>query len=423
MLRLSPKHSVGFTSRVRGKFQVDNLSEEIARLYKAQNGEADEIRNKLYTNSSMNLNANVYAELGFSYARVLLDKDKHFLKGGITIKKLAGAYAAYMLIDDSDFMVVEREVAGTGDTDDIVLFDKINANYGYVTEDALEDMETIDLIKLLAGSNTPGDGWGADFGFTYEFRPDLENSRYMMDGEEVMDEEKVKYKYRIGVSLMDVGGINYDNPNQVRAYDIAKTDKELNLSDFDAADETEDYARIFNNAMGVTAAESKTSFRSGLPTALNLNVDYNVIGHIYVNATWIQDLRAKDAIGMRQHSLVALTPRFEFKKFEASFPVALQHNYDVLTVGTMIRLSNFFIGSDNIAGVFNIGETYGASVYAGFSLLPILKKNKKDKDRDGVSDKNDKCKKVPGTLELMGCPDENPTGAAEENGTASLMLH
>lgn len=423
MLQLSPKHSIAFTSRVRGSFQVDNLSEELARLYKVQEDEADDVLNKPYTNSTMNLNANAYSELGLTYARVLLNKESHFLKGGLTVKRLAGGYSAYMHIEDADFMVEERPVENTALTEDIVVFDNINAKYGYVTEDALGEMETSDMLKLLSGRDTPGKGWGADIGFTYEYRPNQEEYRYMMDGEEFVDEESNKYKYRIGVSLLDIGGINYDLTNAVNAYDIQKTNKELKLNDFSTAEDTEEFAAIINEGLDVTAADRSTSFRSGLPTALNLSVDYNLVGPIYLNSTWMQNLRGKNTIGMKQNSLVALIPRFEFKKFEASFPVVLQHNYDVLTFGTMIRFANFFIGSDNIAGVFNIGDTYGASVYAGVTLLPILNRNLKDRDGDGVSDKKDQCKKVPGTLELMGCPEESPTGAAEENSTASLMLH
>lgn len=415
MLRLSPKHSVAFTSRVRGGVQINNLSEDIARLYKVQGGTAEDLVNQISDNNTINLNANVYSELGFSYARVLLDKQKHFVKGGFTIKKLAGGYSAYLINEDSQFKVEKRPVAGTDENDYVLKIDKIRAQYGYLTEDALGNGETSDYLKMLTGRNSPGQGWGADIGFTYEYRPNQDKYRSMLDGKEVLNQEKNKYKYRVGIALMDVGGINYNNPDYVRSYNLEKNNKELNLSDFDEAEGTEEYAEVINKALDVTDADKKMAFRSGLPTALNINLDYKIAGPLYVNATWIQGLRGKSAISMRQNSLVAVTPRLEFKKFEASFPVAIQNNYSVFTVGTMIRLGSLFIGSDNIGGAFNMGNPYGADVYAGFTLLPILKRNKKDKDKDGVSDGKDKCKKVPGTLELLGCPDKDNDGVADRD--------
>lgn len=413
MLSLSPKHSVAFTSRVRGAFQGDNISEDLARLYKVQKGEAEDFVDKASANNTMNLNANMYSELGFSYARILLDKQNHFLKGGFTVKKLAGGYSAYLLNEDTRFKIEERPVTGTDTNEDVLLIDRINVKYGYITDDAIGDLEASDIAKMLTGQNSPGKGWGADLGFSYEYRPNYEKYHSMMDGAEVIDKERNKYKYRISISLMDVGGIDYDNAAYVKAYNIEKQNRELKLSDFEGAEDTEEIAKVINNALGVTDADKKTSFRSGLPTALNLNLDYNVVGPLYVNAIWLQDLRGKGYIGMRQNSLVALTPRLEFRKFEASFPVAIQHEYSVVTLGAMVRFFNFFVGSDNIAGVFNIGDTYGASIYAGVSFLPLLKRNKKDKDKDGVSNKKDKCKKVPGTLEMQGCPDADNDGVAD----------
>jgi hypothetical protein len=414
MLRLSPKHSIAVTSRVRGGLQISNLSEEVARIYKVATDDANDLLNKNYDKMTMNLNANVYSELGVSYARIILDKENHFLKGGFTLKKLAGGYSSYFMLDDTQLQVQEVK-DDAGNEDNVLNFDKIRAKYGYVSEDALGDLETSDIINLLTGKDSPGKGWGADLGFTYEYRPDINTYRSRMDGEEVVDQEKNKYKVKFGASLMNIGGITYNDPSTVKAYDIDRSNKKLSLSAFDGVEDTESAIAVINEALLVTDADKRTAFRSGLPTAVNLNVDYNVGGAFYVNATLIQGLRGKNAIGMRQNSLAALTPRFEFKKIEAAFPIALQNDYSVLTVGTMIRIANFFVGSDNIGGAFNIGNPYGANIYMGFTLLPILKRNKKDKDNDGVSNSKDLCKKIPGTLALMGCPDRDKDGVADKD--------
>ncbi|WP_155801034.1 hypothetical protein [Pontibacter sp. BAB1700] len=48
-------------------------------------------------------------------------------------------------------------------------------------------------------------------------------------------------------------------------------------------------------------------------------------------------------------------------------------------MGAMVRFMNFYIGSDNIGGAFNLGKPYGANAYVGVSLLPLLNRNPKEK--------------------------------------------
>lgn len=193
-----------------------------------------------------------------------------------------------------------------------------------------------------------------------------------------MDREQNKYKYRLALSLMDMGSIHYNNPELVWAYDVTRTNKEVNLSEIGDAETTEEMLDYLNGQMDVSENEKQTSFRAALPTALNINVDYRLTNHIYANATLIQGVRGRNAIGMRQNSLFAITPRAEFKKFEVAMPVALQNNYSVLTVGAMVRFLNFYVGSDNIGGALNLGTPYGANAYVGISLLPLLQRNPKE---------------------------------------------
>jgi len=67
------------------------------------NGESiNQIDNDFDENDDFNLNegdfyinGNAWAELGFTYARVLMDKEQHFLKGGLSLKYLQGVGNTY----------------------------------------------------------------------------------------------------------------------------------------------------------------------------------------------------------------------------------------------------------------------------------------------------------------------------------------
>ncbi|SIT78488.1 hypothetical protein SAMN05444128_0631 [Pontibacter indicus] len=376
--QLSPLHSIAVTTRVRAAAQANNLSEEVARLYKVADGEDDSFLYKPYTGNNMNLNANVFSELGLSYARVVLDQGPHFVKAGITLKRLNGGSAAFLNLEDTDLQAEERMVEGSDEAAYVVKLDKVHARYGYAAMPDFDAAESGDLLGLLLGGKSAGSGWGTDLGFTYEYRTNNPDYQITRNGQQFTDREQNKYKYRLAVSLMDIGSIHYNNPELVWAYDVTRTNKEVNLSEIGDAETTEEMLDYLNGQMDVSENEKQTSFRAALPTALNINVDYRLSNRLYANATLIQGVRGRNAIGMRQNSLFAITPRAEFKKFEVAMPVALQNNYSVLTVGAMVRFLNFYVGSDNIGGALNLGKPYGANAYVGMSLLPLLQRNPKE---------------------------------------------
>jgi hypothetical protein len=183
------------------------------------------------------------------------------------------------------------------------------------------------------------------------------------------------YKYRVGVSLMDIGGIRYRG-NAIQSYDVTRTNRQVSVDSLGGS--TDDIIGTLNNALGVSESEAKNSFTSGLPTAFQVSLDYHLTGKLYVNTVWVQSLRGKYAFGMRQPSLIAVTPRLEMRWFEIALPVALMGNYRNLTLGTHIKAGIFHFGSDNIGGLLGLGKTYGLDVYTGVHI-PVFARNKQAK--------------------------------------------
>jgi hypothetical protein len=268
------------------------------------------------------------------------------------------------------------------------------------------------------GGDAPGKGWGMDLGFTYEFRPDVEQYKYKVDTILYLDNQKNKYKYRLGISLMDVGGVNYKS-QYARSLSIDRQNVELAPRDLEEAENTAEYAAVLNQAFGIQPTDFKNSFRSGLPTTLNINLDTKVRGRLYVNTTLIQSLRGKGAAAMRQNSLVAVIPRFEFKWLELALPLSVQNNYRVFSAGAMVKMGPFFIGSDNIGGAFNIGKPYGANVYSGVSLLAINRARKKESKPKKVRTQTTIPAVVPASGNFPAAPDstapaKTPTPATNQ---------
>lgn len=372
MLALSPKHSIGISTRVRGSFQLSNVSEPLAHLISSRSNN-DELLSQAQYNNHFSLNANANAEIGFTYARVLLNQNHHLFKAGATVKKVSGMYSAYFINKNMTFRYDERPDAN------YVEVDQFHAEYGYLNEEFSDNFTTNKALGWLFDGNAPGNGWGFDLGFSYEYRPEIEKYETTMPSKDRYNPRKNKYKYRVDVSLMDVGSVKYDNPAYTRSITVQADKKEINLDDFDNAETSDEYAGVVNKALDVRPEHNKRSFTSGLPTALHVNIDYKVAGPVYVNAAIVQNLRDRLAIGMRQHSVAALTPRFETKYFEVSLPMSLHNDYQVFGMGAMVRVWNLFVGSDNIGGLLNIGKPYGANFYAGFTLLNIYRGKKEPK--------------------------------------------
>ncbi len=381
MLTLSPKHSIALTTRVRGALQADNISENIAELIKT-GGVSDELLDRVSENNRFSLNANMQAELGLSYARVLLNEDVHFLKGGLTVKKLTGLYSAHLINDNTKFQLVERaDATDPAVVNNVIEIQEINARYGYMNDELISDVTPEAVLGWFTNGDAPGKGWGADIGFAYEYRPDTDQYRKSIAGVEHINHRKNKYKLRFGFSLMDLGGIRYKNPAYTRGYKINATDKEINTRDFENAEDTEGYAAVINNSLGIRAADRLTSFTSGLPTTLQANLDYSLAGPLYLNAHLVQNLRGQDAIAMRRNSLIALTPRLELKSLELAFPVSLYNNYSAFGLGAMVKLGGFFIGSDNLNMLLNTGNQTGTNIYMGFSI-PNIGRRSTEKMKD-----------------------------------------
>jgi len=399
MVKMSPKHSFAIASRFRTAVQGNNVSEDVLKLIKYGAG-SDGLQN-VFNQSHFGLNVNSFLENSITYGRVIIDQDKHFIKGGITVKRLTGIYSAHLVNKELGY-TIKKDAEGIP----MLEIQRMNMQMGY----SRGNFE-IDPVETIGNRNAPGKGWGMDVGFTYEFRPDIEEYRYTMDGEEGLDNRKNKYKYRVGVALMDVGGLRYNDSGLSRSYNISRQNVTISAEDIENSN-TDDIDDLLIDVLDIQPSEQSTSFKSGLPTALNVNFDYKIANRLYVNTTIIQGLRSRHSVSMRQNSLVAVTPRVEMKWLELSFPLSLMNNHRDFAFGTMVKLGPLFVGSDNISGLVGGGKPFGTNVYAGLAI-PIFKGKKKDKDKDGVSNKKDECKTVPGLWEFKGCPDSDGDGVQD----------
>ncbi|MFC5408781.1 DUF5723 family protein [Larkinella bovis] len=367
LITLNDRFGVALSTRARTGVSYRNTSEETARLmlYGTQIAELQRIEN---TGQHGMANVNGYAELAVTFGAVLVDDDDRFLKAGVTIKREIGFYNAHVRVDDGTHQIV-RDPGQPGFQ--ALRIQKFNGVYGYTNQDAFQKMGL--SPGWLFGSQSAGGGWGFDLGITYEYRPEIRKYTYREQGEVRRDPTKNKYRYRISASLVDIGGVRFKNPQIVNRYPVSVANKLITNTTFVGVKSPDEINNRVVDVLDLPLLDRTTSYRSGLPTALNVSADYKYRENVYVGALWTQSLVSPNAVSMIIPSMLAVVPRWENRWAEVSMPLALQDNYSMFTVGLAVRMGPVFAGTDHLGGLANIGNPRGANFYAG-ATIPLFRR-------------------------------------------------
>lgn len=394
MVNLSEKSTIAISTRMRGMTNIDNISEDLAKLT-AEGFDYEPLLHKTLTNANLSVQANYWAEFGVSFATVIYNKDKHFFKAGATLKYLQGIASGYMFISELNYRF---------DGSDTLSLLQSNVNYG------LSSNFEKDGIKPFKTVSDPGLGF--DVGFVYEYRPEIEKYRYNMDGREgLLRPDKDKYKLKVGVSLLDFGKINYKKGYYSQDFVADVQNWDLTNIKIETMQDLNDTLRnrfIFNDNM-------KQNFSMGLPTALSLQIDYQITEGVYLNFSPFFALRKGTSLLTKTHYYTNynLTPRYDSKWFGVALPLHIDQ-FNRFNAGIGLRLGPVWVGSNSIISNSFAGKTYNADVYVMLKI-PVFKKIEHDSDKDGISDKYDQCPDIAGTWLMHGCPDTDGDGIADKN--------
>jgi hypothetical protein len=374
--------TVALISRGRGGLSLNNLSPELAILIQKGSKNPTIIRNG--TNQSITTNMNAFTEIGLNYARNISPYPEEAINVGISVKRIIGLTNLHFIAKNSDFQIIDNvpdPLGGAFLYDDVLDILRFNGTYGNSNEQTgINDFNFSPGYWL--GKPSPGHGIGVDLGISYEYRPNIRKYAYREKGVEKFDETKNKYEYKLGISLIDIGSVKFDNNAYVQNYTATVTNRRLfeNLYPLLPNVTGNELITTTNDVLGVSATSSIGSFRSKLPLNFQTYVDYKLQENVYVYATWVQNLRKSDNLGMRMPSLVSIVPRYETPSLEFAVPVSLLNDYQLLTIGLSARLGPFFIGSDNLQGLLSIGKPKGFDFFTGLNIpihykLPKLPNN------------------------------------------------
>lgn len=353
------KMAFALTTRARVMANINNIDGKLAsKLINDISNDAD-LPYTLNSNQNMIVSANGWTEFGLSAAREIFNTGKHFMKGGITAKYLAGAANTHVYINNLNATLNQRPV-----TEEYYLNNATGGlGLGFGGVRLGDDFEADDL---LAFEST---GFGGDIGFVYEFRPQHESYK---------SKEANKYKLRIGVALLDIGSIKYKKDmTRSGAYNINVTGaEEINLDELGDLD-LDEYKSYLDGRPALftpAAGNDNSDIKVSLPTTLQLDIDYHIHRGFYVSAAGQLGLSKMDnkPYNNQYYNGVTVTPRFEGKIFGFYIPV----NYNELTkfnAGFSLRAGPLFLGSGSVLTAL-LGESKQADVHIGIRFGSLQRK-------------------------------------------------
>lgn len=332
MARTGDGSAIGLNIRNRTGIHLEGLDRSTAELL-YDNLENPSLYGSVQDNSGFRFSFMNWMEVGFTYGRVLLHTDHHFLKGAVTLKALAGSASLYLASEDLKL---------TFDGADTLSVHSPLVEYGRTERG---DLDTYQRRNLLNGVEDWAMGW--DAGLVYELRGNISKGRYLDLDNEVKERPDVnKYILRVGLSLVDAGKFTYmrrdlsqDYSANITGWDISQ----VNASDLDQWDTA--FAEMADYVPNGSA-----TYTHRLPTAIAANIDLHVFGGFYLNAGGYGDatgLFREASTTLRPVEWVALTPRFENRWF--GFYLPLSRSAEQSRIGATVRIGPVYFGSNNLA--------------------------------------------------------------------------
>ncbi len=393
MISINHRHSIALTTAVRGMNQFNNfdrsLYETITNPAYLPSGDAT------YTSHNYNYTAHMWSELGASYAGVILDAPHHEIRVGATLRYLGGI--GYVGLKGQNLNVQYRNGNDTvyAYNSDIQYASNISSAKGAL----FNGFANNNLFTQFFGTKAGG-GLGADFGIVYDY---IDGTRdvYEMDGmTDLVDRSANIYRLRMSASVLDLGAITYksnNNSNLEASGNGYLTGAGLsnsagNFSDF----------KNYITAQGFDGDSTHKNTRVGMPTRMLFSVDYNAYKHFYINTACVINIANRQNFGNSYYNQVTVTPRYDTRLISVGLPITYSLLSNSMKMGVGFRVSGFFVGSDDLLGLF-ASQQYGFNAYVG-GFVPFYKLRRHDRDGDRISDCRDHCPDEPGDMESNGCP-------------------
>lgn len=393
------KFSIGLSSNFKTLITANNVSERLAN-YMFDN--KDKNNWKESTSKDLMANASMWVNFGLTVGAVILDKPGYSLKGAVTPKINVGLINTYL---QSRELKVEFAGQNAIRNANGILDNQISVPF------IVNNQYRGDSVKFFENM-----GFGADIGIIFE-KKKKQDFTYEMDCRtDNVRRDLNKYVYRIGLSLIDYGFIQWKGKAPIRRMAIDEnaftTDIENNqFSKFpDVQEHTQRVSGLSGN--GVTLDTSRADYFMWTPTKLNAFIDVNLYKGISLAANGTYGFVINNfASSMTQNMQFSIIPRVENKLFGLYLPVTYSMLAQEVNSGIGFRLLFFNFALYDWMGIAGVrSQTRNAAFNFSFNIPFHQKAKPKDNDGDLMSNKKDKCPNDAGDCNGDGCPEADDDG-------------
>ncbi|MDP1728268.1 MAG: DUF5723 family protein [Bacteroidota bacterium] len=327
--------------------------------------------------SDIDFNANAYTAIHFGYSRDFTDK----LTIGIRGKYLLGLFdaqlkvkSAYLLTDTTS---IDNYFKTTTNADYTLQAAGIDRIKGIMDkENPLSNMGAADLINKYQ-SEPIGSGFAVDLGVNYKF-----TNRLSVSG-----------------SVIDLGYINWKEANPFTK-NATFNFEGVSTNHIDSLEK--EFERLLDSVGKIFEPEKNTTpYKSYLVPKVYLGMNYNftnssALGLLLYGEFFPGNFRPGASVSLSQRIWRILDLKVNYNIYGTQ--------YSNIGLGFAMHMGPVvvFASSDNALGAYNWNKTHYTNVRVG---LNINIGGRFDSDNDGVPNRKDKCKKVPGLIKFSGCPD------------------
>jgi outer membrane protein OmpA-like peptidoglycan-associated protein len=366
--RINPRNAFALSTRLRGMAQGTSISPNFYDLIANQ-----DLKPGTFNQAGFNFDGQVFSEISLSYARLVWEKNVHRLKAALTAKRWNGHYAVGFTGENINGQTITTKggLEAANFTDGTLHLQSFG-------QKNLDNFNVFDVKWKDLTKNTSSIGYGFDLGFSYEHRNIEEGNfvrrkkQHRYNGTYAMENTQSAYRFKISLSLTDFGQIHYQS-DSIKSYSIDLKDKNI-------SNKIDGKVR-FKDILALTETPTNNfgnRFSVAMPTALRLNVDYNLATGYFLNLAALHNFSPRFQTGTRYASYVAITPRLEKKWYEVALPIALANNYQTLMVGAAARFGPLSVGTNNLLDLVNLSKNNsGSNFYVSVGMGLNRKKNDK----------------------------------------------
>lgn len=298
--------------------------------------------NKYFELRGMRTSALVWTEFAFSYAQVIRQVSDRHLSIGVTLKKIQGMGGAIVNVPYANYIVYNDSVMAT---------EELNGELAYSMPLDYTNNEYTSKYGYSLGN-----GWAVDLGFFYQRKRD---GNGLLRVKRPCEQGWSSYRYKIGISMLDIGYTSLKDNAYVFNYDNAQT-YWPGINNFNPDNISEMTSEI-NYRYGHSQDADASNFTIGLPTAVSLQYEWHPPSYWFYNLTYIHPTPLfKNSI--RRPMQLVFAPRYEKRRFEISFPISI-YEWSRGRFGVAIRFLNLTLGTDYFSSWTGFVDLYGSDIY------------------------------------------------------------